>query len=329
MATQEQFETFYETNLKPKLVAFEKQRQAIISKLKSMLLIYAVLIILAIFVFTTTESLACCFSIKNAIPLTIVSLIIIFVEIIIFYNQMLSSYKKPFKKEVVASIVTFIDENLTYNPNKKIAVDAFETSQLFEDQYDGTVNKWTGEDYVEGILGKTLLKFSEIKAYDESKFRDSDDNKDYDLIFKGLFFIFHFDWHFEGVTQILPKSPPSFFEKIFPSWLSQKTHQPSVMFSDPEIEREFVVYSDNPIKARNVLTIHFMRRLLAFRHRIKKPAYLSFVDGKLYMAIEVQKNLFEPPVFNTLLNFELIQAFFEYMQIGKEIVEYFNTYLKK
>jgi hypothetical protein len=67
-----------------------------------------------------------------------------------------------------------------------------------------------------------------------------------------------------------------------------------------------------------------MRRLLTFRQQLNKRVYLSFVNGKLYMGIPISKDLFEPTVFKTLLNVELIQEFFNYMQLGKDIVEELN-----
>jgi hypothetical protein len=42
------------------------------------------------------------------------------------------------------------------------------------------------------------------------------------------------------------------------------------------------------------------------------------------MGILVKKDLFEPTVFRTLLNFKLIREFVEYMQLGKDIVDELN-----
>jgi len=71
------------------------------------------------------------------------------------------------------------------------------------------------------------------------------------------------------------------------------------------------------------------RRLLALRLRLKTPFHLSFVNSKLYMAIPVSEDLFEPPVFSTVLDFQLIQTTFEYMQLGKVIVEELITLMKQ
>jgi len=60
---------------------------------------------------------------------------------------------------------------------------------------------------------------------------------------------------------------------------------------------------------------------------LKKQIYLSFVNGKLYLAIYVKEDLFEAPVLGTVLNYELLQEIFEYLQLGKEIAEDLIIYL--
>jgi hypothetical protein len=73
-----------------------------------------------------------------------------------------------------------------------------------------------------------------------------------------------------------------------------------IELNDPVLEREFTIHSDNPTFARYVLSTGFMHRLLAIRRRLKKKVHLSFVDGKLYIAIKVRKNLFEPTIFSSV-----------------------------
>ncbi|OAD22391.1 Galanin, partial [Candidatus Thiomargarita nelsonii] len=89
----------------------------------------------------------------------------------------------------------------------------------------------------------------------------------------------------------------------------------------PEFARSFAIYSDNPAIAHQLVTTDFKHRLLTFHRRIEKPVYLSFIDDKLYLAISVNKDLFEPTMAQSVLNFELIKASFEYMRISTEIVE--------
>ncbi|RKZ92916.1 MAG: hypothetical protein DRR19_02845 [Candidatus Parabeggiatoa sp. nov. 1] len=346
MATQEEFNAFYEIHLKPKLVEFEKQRQNIVNKLKTVLfslIVFSLIVLLLLVVVaivmgdSLTEEVLTEILTEEVlywgITAIIVGVVILVIWTIRFYRRTISPYKLNFKKEIVGRLVTLVDENLAYDPEKKIPLWEFRTSQLFDRD---TIDRWTGEDYVEGTINKIRVKFSEVEAeeyhydYDDYGYDDNGSGGYYETIFEGLFFVFNFNLSFQGVTLVLPDVAERYFGG-FGKWLqsvgSKITSKKLVHLDDPEVEREFVVYSDNPIMARYVLSPRFMRRFLAFRRRLQKQVFLSFVDGRLYMAIFVNKDLFEPPVFKTVLNFELISEFFEYMRLGEEIVEDLAIYL--
>jgi hypothetical protein len=330
MPTQEEFQAFYKSHLEPKLIAFEKQRKNIVGKLTFILFVYGILMTFAVLAMITlfmTTNENCPFWLStSALVLTIIGMIALTLEVIRFYGRIKSPYKSPFKKEIISPIVTFIDENLSYDPEKKIPVKEFQASQLFKRDYGHKVDRWIGDDLVEGTLNNTAMRFSEVHAQEEKT--DKEGKTYYDTVFKGLFFVFNYNLNFKGVTLVLPNKQ-NFLSKVFAKmffWKQTKGRE-LVKLGDPELDSEFLVYSDNPTMARHVLSSNFMHRLLAFQRQLKKQIYLSFVNGKLYMAIYVKEDLFEPPVLGTVLNYELLQEIFEYLQLGKEIVEDLIAYL--
>lgn len=380
------FSTFYRTDLEPKLIAFEKQHQSFVKKLSFLFFVYsllmttAILAIVALFIMTPENCPDWLFN--SGMVLTSLSMIVLTVELIRSYRQVKPYNNIEFKKHIITPIVRFVDEGLSFDPEKQIAVETFEASHLFQEQYGDTVDLWTGQDYVEGTLGKIKVKFSEVHAQEEkieeieiqpevtepvyeyeagyepiydgwadqkeydgwAQQRDYDPWKDsirtkvevpketeiktyQETVFKGLFFVYDFQLDFTGVTLILPNEQQggllsglgNWFEKLL-FWRT-KNQRELIKLGDPEIDREFVIYSDNPAIARHVISNRFMHRLLDFRRRLEKPVYLSFVNGKFHLAIEVAEDLFEPPIFDTVLNYQLLKEFFEYMQLGKDIVE--------
>lgn len=321
MVTEEQLQSLYETQLKPQLFEFEKQRQGIVKKFVPVLLGGIVLTLFVLVVLFQIED-------DNYWAMaSIAAVIVIGAGVAFYYYLLVEPYQKSFKKQVVSRIVTFIDDHLTYYPEKQISLSEFRGSQL--DKYWQPVDRWNGEDYVEGVLDKTAVKFSEVHAEYKTTTTDRRGNvkTTYHDIFKGLFFIFDFNKDFEGFTVVLPDYAERRFGrlgKMIQSWNAKLTPGELVKLADTEFEREFVVYSDNQITARYVLSTSLMRRLLNFRRQLNKSVYLSFVNGKLYMGISVKKDLFEPTVFRTLLNFKLIREFVEYMQLGKDIVDELN-----
>jgi hypothetical protein len=345
MVTQNELRAFYETDLMPKLLFFEEQRKLLLSKRRTLWNIFWILLIFAIFVMISALILVderellkfTNFNNKGDFQTFLTIAIIIYLVIIViviknFYKKMKSSYQTHFKKAVVASLVTFIDENLSYTPkdnstvNKGLFKKEFQNSHLFRGQ---TIYSFRGEDYVGGILGGISINFSEILATERvvtgySCDEDGYCSDEYSIlnIFKGLFFVFDVNSDFEGVTTVIIPNTTSSYRF--------KKYLPLVKLAKPALESEFIVYSDNPMIAKYVFSTAFMqRRLLALRSRLKTPVQLSFVNGKLYMAIPVSEDLFEPPVFSTVLDFQLIQTTFEYMQLGKEMVEELITLLKQ
>ena len=329
MATQEEFKVFYQVHLKAKLIALDKQRQKIVYRFSFVLSIYFVLMILAILV--TLDVLDVSFiTIYSELKIftAIMTMIVSTVTMLSIYRRMTSPFKFRFKQEIISHIVTFIDKNLTYEAKKNVPLSEFHASQLFQDQYGHKVDKWTGEDYVEGTLGDSTLKLSEVNALEGMT--DTEGNTYYDSIYKGLFFVFNFNLNFEGTTIVLPTKKSflgEFFRKFLSFSMNLKKSSP-IKLSDHELQDEFSIHSNNPVIARYVLSNYFMHRLLAFRRRLKRQVYLSFVDGKLYLAIYINQNLFEPTIFSSVVNINPTQAFFEYLQLGKEIVEDLSVHLK-
>jgi hypothetical protein len=67
-----------------------------------------------------------------------------------------------------------------------------------------------------------------------------------------------------------------------------------------------------------------MNRIVDFRKKAGKNIYLSFVNSRIYLAIPYSKNLFEPRLYKTLLDFKPVQEYFENIQFALGIVEDLN-----
>ncbi len=85
-------------------------------------------------------------------------------------------------------------------------------------------------------------------------------------------------------------------------------------------EKEFVVYSNDQIEARYILTHTLMSKLLHLKKKSKHPLYVSFLDGNIYMAIEYNKDLFEPSVFHSLLKYKIAMQYIQTLHLALGIV---------
>ncbi len=308
MKTIEELKTFYNETLSDDLQALEQQRKAILKNIAIAGIVMAI-VLFAILIIATQS---------GAFPV----IIFIFVAAIIIFGiiaKILSrGYVTKFKSNIIGRIVKFIDPNLSYTPKGRIEKETFMDSDIFKTR----PNRYKGDDYVRGTIGKTPIEFSEIHAQYES---GSGKNRSCRTVFKGLFFIADFNKHFTCKTVVLPDTAESLFGtfgKMFQAW--NLTRNQLIKLEDPEFEKLFVVYGTDQIQARYILSTSLMARITDFKKKSGQKIYLSFIDSKVYVAISYTKNLFEPKIFSTLMNFELIREYFQDLQLATGIVDDLN-----
>ncbi|MDM8559483.1 DUF3137 domain-containing protein [Candidatus Parabeggiatoa sp. HSG14] len=304
-----ELKTFYEFFLKPNLTRLEEQRHSIVGKLKIILMIYGIFMIIAVLtLWSLFTTLNMCVELGLIVTAIIVAMILFSWETWYLYKKLQSDYGQNFKQIIIRPLVRFVDDGLNYEPNKIIPLKDFHASHFFKHKYGKEIDKWKGEDYVEGTLGKTSIAFSEVNA--QEGIGDSSV-----IIFHGLFFKFNFNLNLKGVTTVSVHKPDIMGLGKLWSFEDNK-----ILLNDPELNRHLAIYSNNPTMANQFFNNNFLHHLLAFYRRIKLPIYLSLVDGKLYLAISVKKNLFEAKL-SKPVSFELIKESLDYLRLGIEIVE--------
>ncbi len=302
MKTLEELKQYYNTTLLSELRVLEEARKKALNKIILSATITIPLIILLTFVF------------KHPFPV-ILGIMGMFAVIRIFTRE----YVSKFKVGIIEKIVTCVDDNLKYSKSGCIPQNTFTISKLFKYRVD----RYMGDDYVKGRLGKTEVEFSEIHA--QYVTRDSKGRSSYHTIFKGLFFVAGFNKEFKGVTIVLPDVAEKMIGGLgamFQSW--NKSRGQLVKLEDPEFEKMFVVYGEDQIEARYILSTSLMKRIADFKKKTKRQIHLSFIRSNIFVAISYQRNLFEPRVFRTLLSFVPIQQYFEDLQLAVGIVKDLN-----
>ncbi len=230
----------------------------------------------------------------------IVPILIIFLLIgSVLYRFTISGYAKDFKVRIIAPLIGAIDPHLLYNPDFAVSQSLFERSDLFKQ----TIDRYSGNDYVKGSVEGVPLEFSDVHA--EYQTRDSKGRTQWHTLFRGLFLVAEFNKHFKAKTVVLPDTAEKTFGSLIGGWLQSKnfTRDDLIHLDDPEFEKHFVVYGSDQIEARYILSHSMMKRLLDFQKRLSSPLFVSFVDNHIHVAIGVGKDLFEPTVFTSLLDY--------------------------
>lgn len=307
MRTVEELKQFYDQELSAYLKAHEETRKKV--RLKVIFLHIAMLIITGAVIYAL--AISGYFSDSHQVDFPIWICVGIWGGL---YFWLTSKYVDNFKKDIIAAIARFIENSIFYYPGRRITEGIFNNSKLF----NTTADNVKSEDFFSGIIGQTRIDFAEVNC--TYRFGKSEST-----IFKGLFFIVDFNKKFKGETFIIP----DFAQKLM-GGIGQKFQEMNssrgelIKLEDPEFEKQFVVYGSDQVEARYILSPSLMQKITEYRKKADRKVRISFVNETMFVAIPFYKNLFEPSVMTTLLDFEPIREYFEHLQLAIGIVEDLN-----
>lgn len=295
---------FYYNNLFPTLQKLENDRKSLRHRI-----IFVAITVTAIFA-------AIAYAINNYYDF----IIFIYIALIaLLYKFMIKDYTHEFKMNVIKPLIHAIDKTLLYSSTTHVSEYLFEHSKLFSNP-----DRMSGNDYVKGQIDGINIQFSDIHAQKRNQNAKGKDT--WSTIFQGLFIVADFNKHFNGETVVLPDTAQSTFGDIIGHWLQSNNaaRDELVKMDDPDFEKEFVVYSTDQIEARYILSHSLMKKLLDFKHKSKQSVYISFIGTHIYMAISYDKDLFEPSVFHSLLDYKVAMEYVNTLHLAIGVVEELN-----
>lgn len=235
------------------------------------------------------------------------------------YRHESAGYSALFKDHVIEKIIHFLDPTLVYRKMEKIAEAEYQKSELFLETYE----RYSGSDRVSGEIEGVKISFCDLHV--EKKERDKNGKEEWHDIFKGLFFYADFNKTFQSKVIVLPDMAERTLG-VLGSWMQGLNVQRGklIKLDHVEFEKLFVVYGEDQIESRYILSPSLMEKIVQFHNKVEKALYLSFIDGKLYMAIPYTKPLFEPILNRSLLDFKMIQSYFELLEMILSVVNEFK-----
>lgn len=297
------FEEFYEKELKGLLIPLEKERKVVLHKefLGYSLLGVSVLLFLI--------------TISSQIPPLGFIAFFSFLAGIIFLGVIYGRRKKyfsAFKENIVRRVINYIDPSMQYNPEIFVSRKDYDRSGLFLQKPDS----YKGDDYIEGFRDKTFFRFSELHTTRQVSTGKSSHTV---TIFRGLFFIADFNKHFQGSTYVWSESNPqlNFLTKIFSSFASDLE---KVKLESVDFENRFIVYSNDQVEARYILTPSFMERIVKLEQLMGAGISFSFVNTNIYVAVPINDKLFEPSFYRPN-DYQSISDYFNTVHIVFDIID--------
>lgn len=292
MKTLDEFKEFFNNSMFENLTQLEQRRKKILRCALRSFLIAIVGIIISFVLANIFCNGKECYE-----PFIFIGIAVFIVAAILYFvfKGRDKTFYADFKEQVINSIVKFVSPELHYNPKGFIGLDSFQRSRIFLTGVD----RYRGDDMVEGIIDKTQIWFSEINAEYKRTTTDSKGRTKttWHRIFKGLFFVADFNKHFATSTVVLPnRLGRGGFARFFQR-MNIARKEKLVSLEDPDFNKYFVVYGEDQIEARYVLSTSLMKRITEFKQKHKNNIFVSFVNSFLYVAISYNKNLFEPSYF--------------------------------
>ncbi|HUM45287.1 MAG TPA: DUF3137 domain-containing protein [Chitinophagales bacterium] len=313
MSSPASFDQLYQSQLLPALQSLEQSRKNVLNALW----------VAIAWLLTALPFLLMAVKIGHPVALLLLVPSIIFsIFKFIDHEKKKKAYKLLFKEEVIGAMVKLIDAKLNYAPASCISEQEYVASGIFRDRID----RYSGDDLVEGKLGATAVKFSEVHHQEKQVTVDSKGHRheSWITIFKGIFFIADFNKNFSGSTFVLPDAGNTFLGigRLFEKWTMGRGEL--VKLENPDFEKLFTVYGTDQVEARYILSPAMMERLVQFRQKAASRLHLSFIHSTVYMAISLSKSLFEPNVFSSGIRQDYLQEYFNYIDLVTGIVDDLN-----
>jgi hypothetical protein len=233
------------------------------------------------------------------------------------YRWVVGDYRSGFKEQIIRPLIGAIEKELHYAPDAMVPQALFQFSHLFDQRID----RYRGNDLVRGKIDDIAVQFSDIHA--EHRSRNSKGREQWSTIFKGLYIVADFNKHFKGRTLVLPDLAENLFGSYIGNMLQSKNFSKDqlVKMDDPAFEKSFVVYGSDQIEAHYILTHTMMQRILKLKKETGSKIYVSFNGEKVMIAIDYDKDLFEPTVFSSLLSIEQAMSYIRTLRSSIGVVE--------
>lgn len=217
---------------------------------------------------------------------------------IIWYAKWISPSEKRMKNayygKVVPLIVSeFLSDSQFFKDNC-IAESDYKKSDIFRKRVD----RYSGDNLISGVLGETSVRFSKLHTEYKTERRDRNGNTKttWTTIFRGIFLIADFNKNTKGQTFILKDSAEKMFGGVG-RWMQDKFGASGrgelIYLEDRDFEKEYVVYSTDPVEARYILTPSMQQCFVELsQHFGSGNVSASIIEGRLSLALSGNYQLF-------------------------------------
>lgn len=304
----DEFRIFYNHTIQPELLRLERQRKRLLLFLflSTLLIIGIIIVEIYIHVFSITFFLM---------------IVIGFYMVYLMYR--VRRFIIDFKPKIVSLILDFIDDDpnygeLSYTAKKTIPKKTFLESKIFVTG----AQEYKGEDYIKGKIGELDFELCELSVREYSKVRNR-----LNYVFKGIFLKSQLSTSIRGSMLILPRVFKQYLSRTTKEFVRLGGHRiDEDLHNNSLFDEHFMTYATPEIFVLGILSEEIQDAILDYRSETGKEIYISFIEDDIYIAITEPKDILEPFIFRTNVDFELVKEFFEDITMILSIVEDFDRH---
>jgi hypothetical protein len=282
----------------PDIEEMENLRLKVRKRKKNFVLTSAITVIVLVIAFLALNQA----SSQSGAQVLMIAAVIAVVALLIFYavyiSPPLNRLKLRFTQNVIAHYIQSILPGAQYEPANYHSLQTYGESLLFMIDVD----RHSGANYVHGMFDKTEVSFSYMHTeYKQVSHTKNGTKTTWHTIFKGVFMCADSNKRFSGKTLVLPDTAEKYLGG-FGKWLQKKAGNAvgeMVYMENVNFEKEFVVYSTDPVEARYLITPKIQEQIFGMKKLLKRDIRLSFVNNNVFVAVS-RENVFQ---LNTSLSF--------------------------
>ncbi len=256
-------------------------------------------------------------------------------------------YKDRFKDKVIVPLLTFALGEAKYYPTGFMHVEEYLDSRYTLDKLNkAALLDYRGEDLVDGTLGETRFRFSEVEvSYDlqpstHRKYIQRSDQLSGDTrlrhpkLFAPLekkveeyvpthFVLFRASFNKEFTSRVIVGGYREEYART-PSFLGKMDDSMIVKLEDPRFMETFTVYAEDQVEARYILSTTMMEALLALNKKTKYNIEASFTSKLVNIFVPMNTNLFEAPLHKSTSSYTYVEEYIDWLKLFIGIVDDLN-----
>lgn len=305
------FDIFYEQQLQPVLDDLEIRRKKIIKKVTTNTLYSSVFFVLGFYFASLLDedhdwyAVLAFFSFFTVIALPGYAISI--------GKGEFTKIQHAYKNKILVELLLFLYDKVEFLPRQRFSMKVMNNSGILDNKLVSGYDLVEGEDYVKCVLGNTTIQFAEMYVVRSDAIFTK-------ILFQGIFISAKFNKLLNHKTLVLSRKKLTNKRKLRLKLQSFFNDGHIITLENNKFNELFVVYGEDEIETRYVLSSSMMEKLIAYQEKLNKDIAFSFVENRMYAAIYTNKNHFEPSISKPLNDKAQIVQHFELYKMLTDMV---------